>query len=89
MNDDELMDRIDDAIENAMLAHESMNNDSECSCGARNNMDGDVLFSHRFGIVSNAVHDVLGEMHREERTLADGEGGTRLTRWVTEWINDD
>lgn len=75
MNDDDLMDRLDDAIDTAMLMHEPRDNDSRCTCGARNNMDGDVLHGHRVGAVSDAVRRALGDMHREQRTLEDGEGG--------------
>jgi len=52
-------DAIDDAIEDAMAQHESQNSDSVCTCGVVNNMDGDVLFSHRVGAVSAAVHDAI------------------------------
>lgn len=56
---DELSDRLDNAIELAMAHHESVKDDSECSCGVRNNMDGDVLFSHRVGAVQDAVREAL------------------------------
>lgn len=56
---DEQYDAIDDAIESAMSDHESCHNDSVCTCGVFNNMDGDVLFTHRFSQVSRAVHDVI------------------------------
>jgi len=56
---DDDYDRIDDAIGTAMGQHEALNNDSVCTCGVRNNMDGDVLFSHRWGTVVDAVHIVL------------------------------
>jgi hypothetical protein len=54
------VERLDDAIDTAMLMHESVANDSRCSCGARNNMDGDVLHAHRVGMVTYAVHHALG-----------------------------
>lgn len=60
MSDDELQDRIDDAMEDVLLAHEPLDNDSRCSCGARNNMDGDVLHGHRLGLLSEAVRNALG-----------------------------
>lgn len=53
---DEQCDVIDDAIEAALLAHETVGNDSVCSCGAVNNMDGDVLHGHRMGVLTSAVH---------------------------------
>ena len=53
---DEQCDVVDDAIENALLAHEPVDNDSRCSCGALNNMDGDVLHGHRMGVLTAAVH---------------------------------
>lgn len=56
---EQLLDRVDDAIETVLLAHESLDNDSRCSCGVRNNMDGDVLHGHRVGAVSAAVRRVL------------------------------
>jgi hypothetical protein len=81
--DDELLERIDDAIERALWAHESLDNDSRCSCGARNNMDGDVLHSHRLGAISWEVRGVLaGMLTREQQTLADGMGGIS-TNWKT------
>jgi hypothetical protein len=52
-------ERIDDAIESAMSAHEPLKGDSVCSCGVRNNMDGDVLFGHRVGTVSAAVQNAI------------------------------
>lgn len=52
---DEQCDAIEDAIEYALLMHQSLNNDSRCSCGAENNMDGDVLHGHRLGEISHAV----------------------------------
>jgi hypothetical protein len=65
MNDDydRLLDRIDDAIETSMSSHEET--DDVCSCGVRNNMDGDVLFSHRVGSVIDAVHAVLPKLWLE------------------------
>lgn len=56
---DELLDDIDDVVETAMADHESVRNDSACSCGVRNNMDGDVLFTHRVGVVLAAIRTVL------------------------------
>lgn len=56
---EELLDRVDDATWSALAAHESLDNDSRCSCGARNNMDGDVLHGHRSGAVSQAVRRIL------------------------------
>lgn len=57
---DEFVESIEDAIEDAMSQHEPLRNDSVCSCGAKNNMDGDVLFSHRVGAVTTAVRHALG-----------------------------
>lgn len=56
---EEQEDLIDDAIEDAMLKHEALDNDSRCRCGVRNNMDGDVLHGHLVGMVCKAVHDVI------------------------------
>lgn len=56
---DEQLDVIDDAIETAMGRHEALDGDSICTCGVRNNMDGDVLFSHRVGAVTHAVHEAI------------------------------
>jgi hypothetical protein len=56
---DDLLERVDDAIDDALLAHEALDNDGRCSCGVKNNMDGDVLHAHRFGVVSEAVRNVL------------------------------
>jgi hypothetical protein len=73
---DALLELIDDAIEDTLLAHAALDNDSRCSCGARNNMDGDVLHGHRLGAVSEAVRAVLSaNLIEEQRTLTDGEGG--------------
>ena len=58
--DEETLERIDDALENALIAHEPLDNDSRCRCGARNNMDGDVLHGHRLGALSQAVRGALG-----------------------------
>lgn len=55
----DLMGKIDDAIESTMIRHEALCYSSVCTCGVRNNMDGDVLFSHRVGMVSQAVRAVL------------------------------
>jgi hypothetical protein len=63
---DELLDAVDDAIETSLLSHASLDNDSRCSCGARNNMDGDVLDGHRFGVVSDAVRAALGVVTTNE-----------------------
>lgn len=60
MFSDEFLDRIDDAIEDALLAH-APHIDSRCSCGAVNNVDGDVLHAHRVGAVSEAVRKALKE----------------------------
>lgn len=80
---DELLELIDDAIELAMARHESLNDDSVCTCGQVNNMDGDVLFSHRVAMVSDAVHRMLdANMVEERRTLNDGIGGVS-TNWQT------
>lgn len=73
---DELLDRVDDAIENAMLSHESLNNDSVCSCGVVNNMDGDVLHGHRLGAVSAAVRGALAS---ELTPAARADGASRMT----------
>lgn len=56
---DEQCDLIDDAIEDVLLAHEPKDNDSRCSCGAVNNMDGDMLHGHRMGVVTAAVHNAI------------------------------
>lgn len=81
--DDELLERVDDAIEDALLAHESLDNDSRCSCGVINNMDGDVLHCHRLGEISWAVRGVFAELlGREQRTCDDGAGGVS-TNWKT------
>jgi hypothetical protein len=55
---DSLLERIDDAIEHALDHHYTLP-DHECSCGATNNMDGDVLHAHRLGALSQAVAAVL------------------------------
>lgn len=62
----DLMELIDDAIENVLWAHEPRDNDSRCQCGATNNMDGDVLHSHRMGLLSEAVRGVLVEANLVE-----------------------
>jgi hypothetical protein len=59
--EDEALEDVDDAIENALCAHFPQV-DVLCSCGARNNMDGDVLHGHRLGAVSAAVHVALAEL---------------------------
>jgi hypothetical protein len=56
---EQLLERVDEAIDVAMAQHESQFNDSVCSCGVVNNMDGDVLHGHRVGAVSAAVRSVL------------------------------
>lgn len=58
--DDETLDRIGDAVWSAMASHESLQRDSVCTCGVVNNMDGDVLFSHRVSMVIEAVEGALG-----------------------------
>ncbi len=56
---DEQFDVLDEAIDEAMWDHESLDNDSRCSCGVVNNMDGDVLHGHRVGVVSEAVRSAI------------------------------
>ena len=57
---DEEEDRLYWAIEKAMHEHDALKNDSVCRCGVRNNMDGDVLASHRAGAMMAAVTEALG-----------------------------
>lgn len=59
MNIDELSEQLTDAVERVLNTHASLDNDSRCSCGARNNMDGDVLDSHRISLVGDAIDSVL------------------------------
>lgn len=72
---------IDDAIWLAMGQHEPLKNDSVCTCGVRNNMDGDVLFSHRYSVVSDAANAALTkglaalELREETRTNAMSSAG--------------
>lgn len=76
---DELFELIDDAIEDALYAHQPVSHGDKCSCGTVNNMDGDVLPAHWLGVLSEAVRDVLMRNLREERrTLADGMGGMTI-----------
>lgn len=56
--EDDLLERIDDAMEDVLHKHYTLP-DHECSCGAINNMDGDVLHGHRIGALSVAVQSVL------------------------------
>ena len=80
---DELMELLEDAVDRITYEHESLDNDSRCRCGAVNNMDGDALFNHRVGAMMEAIEAVLSQnMHEEQRTLADGEGGMS-TNWRT------
>jgi hypothetical protein len=48
-------DRVEDAVETAVWGHERQDGDGSCRCGAVNNMDGDVLPSHRVGAVTEAI----------------------------------
>lgn len=59
---DEQCDVIEDAIEYALLMHQSLDNDSRCSCGAVNNLDGDVLHGHRMGVLSSAVMRAIASL---------------------------
>lgn len=64
-NMESLLDAADDAMEAALLAHRPVDahghdNDEYCYCGGRNNMDGDVMHSHRISVVSEALRTVLG-----------------------------
>lgn len=56
---DDQAEIIDDAIEQALNDHDTWANGSQCSCGVKDNMDGDVLFSHRLGVISAAVHNAI------------------------------
>lgn len=59
------LDWLDETIENTMGKHEVTKDDRGwpvCTCGARDNMDGDVLFSHRISVVCDAVHGVLEKL---------------------------
>lgn len=56
--DESLHDKLVDAVETVLLAHEHIP-DVVCTCGARNNMDGDLLHSHRISLIDNAIEDVL------------------------------
>jgi len=56
---DPFWDRVDDAIETAVWDHERQDGDQSCRCGAVNNMDGDVLPSHRVGAVTRAVQQAF------------------------------
>lgn len=54
-----LRERLADEIETTLTAHEPRNNDSHCTCGVRNNMDGDVLHSHRMTQIDAAIRQAL------------------------------
>ena len=56
---EETLERIDDAIEDTLWMHEVVGYDHACSCGVKNNMDGDVLHGHRLGVLSDAVRGAL------------------------------
>lgn len=58
---EELEIRLADAVEDALGEHDMRDLDAECSCGARNNMDGDVLHGHRSGAISEAIGAALGK----------------------------
>lgn len=55
-----LADTITDAVEDVVNAHEFERNGSVCSCGLRNNLDGDVLYLHRISLIGSAIRGVLG-----------------------------
>lgn len=56
---DRLAESITDAIETILDQHEFIHNTSRCSCGLRNNMDGDVLDLHRISLIGEAVRNAL------------------------------
>jgi hypothetical protein len=78
MISESVLERLDDAIEAVMLGHEPLDNDSRCSCGTRNNMDGDVLHLHRMGLMSDAVRKVLEPQHDSTNNLSDDD----VFRWA-------
>lgn len=80
---DELLELIEDVVYRVTFEHDALDRDSRCRCGVVNNMDGDVLHTHRVGAMMEAIEDVLVQNLREEqRTLADGQGGMS-TNWKT------
>lgn len=56
---DRLAESITDAIETILDQHEFTTQSGQCSCGLRNNMDGDVLDLHRISLVGEAVRNTL------------------------------
>lgn len=56
---DELLELIEDVVDRVTYEHDALDNDSRCRCGVVNNMDGDVLHSHRVGAMVEAIEAVL------------------------------
>lgn len=57
-----LAEPLDDAIHdaaNTLLDHH-MGDHNTCQCGARNNLDGDILDAHRAGILTETIRNTLG-----------------------------
>lgn len=63
---DRLAESITDAIETVLDQHEFMHNTSRCSCGLRNNMDGDLLDLHRVSLIGETVRNTLALPHRRK-----------------------
>lgn len=64
--DDDLKEKLLDAIERVLFAHDMLDMGAECSCGARNNMDGDVLHAHRMGAFDDALEAVFRRGENQE-----------------------
>jgi hypothetical protein len=56
---DRLAESITDAIETILDQHEFTTQSGQCSCGLRNNMDGDVLDLHRISLIGETVRNTL------------------------------
>lgn len=56
---DTLCEQLTDAVERVLDVHDMLENGQSCSCGARNNMDGDLLHGHRIGTVSSVIEVVV------------------------------
>lgn len=66
---EQLLEQLDYFIETVMLKHDMCMDDAACSCGARNNMDGDVLHGHRLGVLSEGIEEIFEGIRMTRRRI--------------------
>lgn len=84
---DTIAETVTDAVESVLDGHDFSTTDSECSCGLRDNMDGDVLILHRISLIGRMVDRALASVLIAKRLavvelpdasdiVTHGDGGT-------------